>query len=77
MYKDKKRCLKCSYGYFPAGAQKFLGEPMCLYYHDTGKHRDGDDYTCNSFKKLTPEEIKQRQKENRRGYENAKQTVYY
>ena len=53
MYKDKKRCLKCEYGYFPKGMESFLGVPMCLFYCETGKHRDGNDDYCNSFKEIS------------------------
>lgn len=47
--KNKSQCYKCKYCWFPEGLQKFLGEPMCLYYHDTGKHKDNDESHCNSF----------------------------
>lgn len=47
--KNKSQCYKCKYCWFPEGLQKILGEPMCLYYHDTGKHKDNDENHCNSF----------------------------
>jgi len=50
---------------------------MCLYYHDTAKHRDGDDETCNSFKELTEEEIKERKEENFRRRQLAKESLFY
>ena len=78
MYKDKKRCKKCMYGWLPNGhPTKLVEQPMCLFFHDTGMHRDGDDDTCNSFKELTQEEINKRQSENRRRYENARSKLYY
>lgn len=78
MYKNKERCKKCIYGWLPKDMDRFFkGQPACLYFHDTGLHRDGDDKVCNSFKELTEEEIENRQKENRRRYEDAKSTVYY
>lgn len=59
MYKDKNRCKKCVYGWLANGVPtKLVPYPMCLYYHDTGKHRDGNDEYCNSFEPLT-EDIKQ------------------
>lgn len=77
MYNHKDKCLKCKYGWFPANMHKFLGTPMCLYYHDTGMHRDGDDNTCNSFEKLTQEEIQRNKEENRRRYRDAKSNLFY
>lgn len=66
MYKDKDRCLECRYGYFPVSCRSFLEVPMCLYYHDTGKDRDGNDEYCNSFAKITEEERKEMYKNNLR-----------
>lgn len=79
MYKDKKRCEKCWYGWLPCGGQRtpFVPDPLCLYFHDTGLHRKGDDDTCLSFKELTKEEIKRRQRENRRRYEDARKKTFY
>lgn len=78
MYKNKKRCKKCWYGWLPNNRPtRLVPEPMCLFYHDTGLHRDGDNNICNSFKELTEEEIKRRQEENRRRYKNAKSAIYY
>ena len=48
---DKSQCYKCKYCWFPEGLQKFLEEPMCLYYHDTGKHRENDVNYCFSFER--------------------------
>lgn len=78
MYKNKERCKKCVYGWLPTGMDKFFkGQPACLYFHDTEKHRDGDDKTCNSFKKLTPEEIKERREGRREEYEHNRAKTYY
>ena len=49
--KNKSQCYKCKYCWFPEGLQKFLGEPMCLYYHDTGKHKENDENHCFSFER--------------------------
>lgn len=68
LLKDKSCCLKCRYGYFPDGAQRFLGEPMCLYFHDTGLHRVNDENHCESFSYITEEERKLRAKQNTRRY---------
>ena len=76
MYKDKKRCLKCEYGYFPKGMESFLGVPMCLFYCETGRHRDGNDDYCNSFKEIS-EEFKERGKEKLRRQENEFINCYW
>ena len=47
--KNKSQCYKCKYCWFLEGLQKFLVEPMCLYYHDTGKDKDNTESQCNSF----------------------------
>lgn len=49
LLKDKSPCYKCKYRWFPRNMQKFLGVPMCLFYHDTEKHREGNDDYCGSF----------------------------
>lgn len=55
--KNKSQCYKCKYCWFPEGLQKFLGEPMCLYYHDTGKHKENDESHCFSFERKTRHRI--------------------
>lgn len=76
MYKDKKRCKKCMYGWMPNGQPTyFVPVPMCLYYHDTGQHRDGNDDICNSFKKLTKETIMKRIEESHRRFRDG-ETFY-
>ena len=78
MYKHKDRCKECKYGFLPEGMDRFFeGKPACLYYHDTAKHRDGDDDTCNSFEQLTKEEKARRMKEGRLNYEKGSRVVYY
>ena len=79
MYLHKDRCKKCKYGFLPdyGMAWFFEGKPMCLYFHDTGMHRDGDDNTCNSFVELTEEELKLRKQEQRRRYELGKEMLFY
>ena len=79
MYKNKERCKKCVYGWLPCGGRRtrLVPEPMCLYFHDTGLHRKGDDNTCLSFKELTQEEIKKRQAERRGEYERNRAKTYY
>jgi len=78
MYKYKDRCKKCVYGWLPNGhPSSFVQQPMCLFYHDTAKHRDGDDETCNSFKELTEEEIRERKEENFRRSQLAKESLFY
>lgn len=61
--KNKSQCYKCKYCWFPDGLQKFLGEPMCLYYHDTGKHKENDENHCNSF-----------ESKRQKGFENYRYT---
>ena len=69
MYQDKKRCAKCKYGWLPHGQpSKLVPYHMCLYYHDTGLHRDGDDETCNSFIELSKEDRTIRNKQAIRAY---------
>lgn len=54
---DKSQCYKCKYCWFPEGLQKFLEEPMCLYYHDTGKHRENDENHCYSFERKSQNRV--------------------
>ena len=49
LLKDKSQCYKCHYCWFPEGMAKFLETPMCLYYHDTGNHRENNEFHCKSF----------------------------
>lgn len=75
MYKNTSRCLKCKYGWFPQGVpSRLVPTPMCLYFHDTGLRRNGDDNTCDSFEELTQEEIEKR---TIRRYEDVSKTVFW
>lgn len=52
IYKNKKQCWKCKYGWSINGNHD--GKPdniMCLYFHDTNKHRDNDENNCRSYVK--------------------------
>ena len=61
MCNNKKRCKGCIYGWMTDGIDWFFeGSPMCLYFHDTGRHRDGNDDYCNSFAPITENEANNR-----------------
>ena len=50
LLKDFTCCYKCKYGWLPKEMKIFFeNRPMCLYYHNTGKHRINDEYHCKTF----------------------------
>lgn len=50
LLKDFTCCYKCKYGWLPKEMEFFFeNRPMCLYYHNTGKHRINDEYHCKTF----------------------------
>ena len=71
LLKDVSCCHKCKYGYLNNDMKWFFEDrPMCLYFHDTGKHRINDENHCKMFEEVTDEERKEIAKKNQVNYKN-------